>query len=205
MLRSSRKVTMNRRYTNILLFEAFENALKQLLIEDSVLFPWKKGKAGVAHCFASHLYNNLRTVMGDDPSSPTLPQDMKVDILAPVGPQTVDILLHDRNKTKAMAILLHQDYLTKHQLDLLRNLQNEGCNLVLGVAFLPQKDYVLMYRSNGQKLDYYHFSKYDYISSVSMQKEFDEEESSLQLSLGIRQKRKNTKKKSARITSSEDQ
>jgi len=201
---------MNGRYTNILLFEAFENALKQLLLEDSALFPWQKGKAGIAHCFASHLHDNLRTILGFSQQAAsssflTLPQNMKVDIVSPVGPQTVDILLHDRVNTKAMAILFHQDYLTKHQLNLLRSLQNEGCNLVLGVAFLPQKDYVLIYRSNGQTLDYYHFSKYDYTSSLSMQKEFEEEESSLQLFLGIRQKRKNTKKKSTQTISSEDQ
>jgi hypothetical protein len=187
------------RYTNILLFDAFEGALNHLITEDSELFGWNKAKASIAHCFASHLQRELRNVLGLslDSSSNTylaLPQNMKVDIFPTVGTVPVDLLLHDRKENRPLAVVFHNDYLNKNQMDTLRKLQGLGCSLVLAVAFLPQKDYILIYRSNGPRIDYYHFNKQDKMSSLFMQKEMDKDSGNLQLSLGIKN-RKSRKKK----------
>lgn len=190
---------MSRQYTNIQLFEAFEEALKHLIEEDGELFAWPKAKVSIAHTFASHLHRTLCKVLGFslDPSSKsylTLPQNMKIDLSASVGNDKVDILLHDRKENRPLAILFNQDYLGKQQLEELRRLEKEGCNLVLGVAFLHQKDYILIYRSNGEKLDYFHFSRSGHTSSLLKQRELEGEENHLQLSLNIPTKRKPKKK-----------
>jgi hypothetical protein len=190
------------RYSNILLFDAFEGALSHLILEDSELFEWQKAKASIAHCFASHLHRELRNVLDLSPDTRTadffsLPQQMSVDIFPTVGSVRVDLLVHDRKDCRPLAVVFHNDYLNKNQMDKLRKLQGLGCNLVLAVAFLPQKDYILIYRSNGQRIDYYHFNKQDGMSSLFMQKEMETETDRLQLSLGIKQgkKRKTGEKK----------
>jgi hypothetical protein len=191
------------RYSNILLFDAFEGALAQLISQDSELFEWQKAKASIAHCFASHLQEELRKVLELSPDTGSLgfcalPQQMKVDIFPSVGSVRVDLLVHDRKGCRPLAVIFHNDYLNKNQMDKLRKLQGLGCNLVLAVAFLPQKDYILIYRSNGQRIDYYHFNKQDGMSSLFMQKEMETDTDSLQLSLDIKQgkKRKPGKRKS---------
>jgi hypothetical protein len=191
------------RYSNILLFDAFEGALAHLISEDSELFEWQKAKASIAHCFASHLHRELKKVLDLSPDIGSagflsLPQQMKVDIFPTVGSVRVDLLVHNRKNCRPLAVVFHNDYLNKNQMDKLRKLQGLGCNLVLAVAFLPQKDYILIYRSNGERIDYYHFNKQDGMSSLFMQKEMETDTNSLQLSLGIKQgkKRKPGKKKS---------
>lgn len=195
------------RFSNILLFDAFENALGYLLTEDSDLFEWHKAKASIAHCFASHLQMELRKVLGlsldsSARSSLALPLDMKVDIFPIVGTVPVDLLVHDRKGNRPLAVVFYNDYLNKSQMDNLRKLQGLGCNLVLAVAFLPQKDYILIYRSNGPRIDYYHFNKQERMSSLFMQKEIDQDSGGLQLSLDIKA-RKSRKKKN--LTSPTDQ
>ncbi|AEV29823.1 hypothetical protein SpiGrapes_2036 [Sphaerochaeta pleomorpha str. Grapes] len=192
------------RYSNILLFDAFESALSYLLTEDSELFEWHKAKISIAHCFASHLQRELRKVLGLslDPSSKSslaLPQNMKVDIYPIVGTVPVDLLVHDRKESRPLAVVFYNDYLNKSQMDRLRKLQGLGCSLVLAVAFLPQKDYILIYRSNGPRIDYYHFNKQEGMSSLFMQKEMDHDSGDLQLSLGIKT-RKSRKKKNHTIS-----
>ncbi|WP_320129212.1 hypothetical protein [uncultured Sphaerochaeta sp.] len=195
----------NGRYTNILLFDAFEEALSHLIKEDKELFEWPKAKASIAHCFASHLHRELRKVLGLslDESSRTflaLPQGMKVDIFPRIGSVPIDLLVHDRKNSRPLAVIFYTDYLNKGQMDKLRKLQGLGCNLVLAVAFLPQKDYILIYRSNGSMIDYYHFSKLEGNSSLLMQKELEQKSDALQLSLGIKQKNKRKTKKNPTIS-----
>jgi hypothetical protein len=129
---------------------------------------------------------------------------MKVDLFAFAENSKADILLHDREKNRPLAILFNQDYLSKLQIEVLHKLEKEGCNLVLGVAFLHQKDYILIYHANGERLDYYHFSRSGHTSSLLKQRELAGAESPLQLSLNIQNKKKR-KKKQAKPIISEDQ
>ncbi len=200
---------MSRQYTNMQLFEAFEDALEHLIEDDAELFTWPKAKMSIAHTFASHLHRTLCKVLGlsldtSSKSYLTLPQNMKVDLFALAENSKADILLHDRKKSRPLAILFNQDYLSKQQIEVLHKLEKEGCSLVLGVAFLHQKDYILIYRANGEKLDYYHFSRTGHTSSLLKQRELSSAESPLQLSLNI-QNRKKHKKRQAKPVSGEDQ
>ncbi|HKL57104.1 MAG TPA: hypothetical protein VJ854_01790 [Sphaerochaeta sp.] len=200
---------MSRQYTNIQLFEAFEEALKHLIEDDAQLFTWPKAKVSIAHTFATHLHRTLCRVLGlsldtSSRSYLSLPQKMKVDLFALAKESKADILLHDREESRPLAILFNQDYLSKQQIEALHKLEEEGCSLVLGVAFLSQKDYILIYHANGERLDYYHFSRSGHTSSLLKQRELAQEESPLQLSLNIQNKKKR-KSKIAPAPTSEDQ
>ncbi len=97
----------NARYTNILLFEAFETALRQLLVEDEVVLSWPKAKTSLAHCLASQLQLSLRKVLSlsEDIANPyffSLPGNIKVDIQR----HGLDVLVHDRKGTKLLGIIL---------------------------------------------------------------------------------------------------
>lgn len=201
---------MSRQYTNTQLFEAFEDALKHLIEDDAELFTWPKAKVSIAHTFASHLHRTLCKVLGlsldtSSKSYLTLPQNMKVDLFALAQESKADILLHDRAKNRPLAILFNQDYLSKQQIEVLHKLEKEGCSLVLGVAFLTQKDYILIYRANKERLDYYHFSRSGHTSSLLKQRELSGGESPLQLSLDIQSKKKRKKKQIPTPTTQEDQ
>ncbi len=190
------------RYTNLLLFEAFESALKQLLDEDSNVLSWPKSKASLAHCLAGQLQLSLRKVLelSQDIANPnffSLPGNIKVDIFV----EGSDVLVHDRKNARLLAIVLGTDYLSKTQQDHLQALQNMGCQLVLGAAFLPQKEYILLYSPRQESLEYYHFNKVDGTTSLLKQKEVDAEADSLQLLLGIKER----KKKKKRVKISQDQ
>ncbi len=200
---------MGRQYTNIQLFEAFEEALKHLIEDDAELFTWPKAKVSIAHTFATHLHRTLCKVLGlsldtSSKSYLSLPQNMKVDLFALAEESKADILLHDRAKSRPLAILFNQDYLSKQQIEVLHKLEKEGCSLVLGVSFLHQKDYILIYRANGEKLDYYHFSRTGHTSSLLKQREVPSAESPLQLSLNI-QNKKNRRKRQGVPSISEGQ
>ncbi len=189
---------MSRQYTNTQLFEAFEEALEYLIEDDAQLFTWPKAKVSIAHTFASHLHRTLCKVLGlsldtSSKSYLSLPQNMKVDLFALAQESKADILLHDRAKNRPLAILFNQDYLSKQQIEVLHKLEKEGCSLVLGVAFLSQKEYILIYRANGEKLDYYHFSRTAHTSSLLKQRELAGRENPLQLSLDIQNKKKRKK------------
>ena len=111
-------MSMNRQYTNIQLFEAFGEALKHLIEDDEVLFSWPKSKVSIAHTFAFHLHRTLCKVLGlsldtSSKSYLSLPQNMKIDLYAYAKQSKADILVHDRENNRPLAILLNSDYLNK--------------------------------------------------------------------------------------------
>lgn len=188
----------NGRSTTMLLFESFQEALKQLVLEDEQVLFWPKAKASLAHCLASQLQRSLREVLGlsQDSASPTyfsLPGNLKVDILT----QGCDVLVHDRKGGHTLAVILSNDYLTKMQQDTLHELQNQGCRLVLGAAFLPQKEYVLLYRPKQESMEYLHFHKVDGNTTLLKQREVEGNADERQLSLGFKDRRKRIKIKKA--------
>ncbi|MBG0767747.1 hypothetical protein [Sphaerochaeta halotolerans] len=185
----------NARYTNILLFEAFETALRQLLVEDEVVLSWPKAKTSLAHCLASQLQLSLRKVLSlsEDIANPyffSLPGNIKVDIQR----HGLDVLVHDRKGTKLLGIILGNEYLTKVQQNHLLQAQAEGCQLVLGTSFLPQREYILLYSPKQESLEYYHFNKADGTTTHLKQKDVDGEKDSLQLLLGIKERKKKRRK-----------
>nr|WP_319473274.1 hypothetical protein [uncultured Sphaerochaeta sp.] len=185
----------NARYTNILLFEAFESALRQLLAEDEIVLSWPKAKTSLAHCLASQLQLSLRKVLSlsEDTANPNfffLPGNIKVDIQR----EGLDVLVHNRKGTKLLGVILGNDYLSKGQQNHLLQVQEEGCQLTLGVSFLPQREYILLYSPKQDSLEYYHFNKADGTTTHLKQKDVDGEEDTLQLLLGIKERKKKQKK-----------
>ncbi|WP_319757486.1 hypothetical protein [uncultured Sphaerochaeta sp.] len=185
----------NARYTNILLFEAFESALRQLLAEDEIVLSWPKAKTSLAHCLASQLQLSLRKVLSlsEDAANPnffSLPGNIKVDIQR----DGLDVLVHNRKGTKLLGIILGNDYLSKGQQNHLLQVQEEGCQLILGVSFLPQREYILLYSPKQDSLEYYHFNKADGTTTHLKQKDVDGEGDTLQLLLGIKERKRKRKK-----------
>ncbi len=181
-------------YTTLLLYEAFELAMKQFLSEDEALLSWPKSRVSIAHCLASQLQRSLRKVLGlaQDTASPSffsLPGNIKVDIYC----RDADIIVHDRKERLLLAIIFSNDYLSKSQQEHLHQLQKRGCPLVLGAAFLPQKEYVLLYSPQQEHLEYYHYSKTDGTTSHLKQREVEYNTDDLQLLLPIKERRKRNK------------
>ncbi len=181
----------NGRYTTLLLFEAFEKALMQFMREDEQVLSWPRAKASVAHSLASQLQRSLRSVLGlsEDNASPgffSLPGDVKVDILI----KGCDILVHDRKGKHLLGIVLGYDYFSRQQQEHLHQLKGQGFKLVLGVSFLMQKEYVLLYSPKQESLEYYHFNKQDGTTHHLMQRDVESETDDGQLSLGIKERKK---------------
>ncbi len=84
--------------------------------------------------------------------------------------------------------------LTKVQQNHLLQAQAEGCQLVLGTSFLPQREYILLYSPKQESLEYYHFNKADGTTTHLKQKDVDGEKDSLQLLLGIKERKKKRRK-----------
>jgi len=144
----------------IRLFETFIVALGRLVDNDSVLFTWRKNHITISHRLAQH----LGQVMFEE--LPVRHQEAYiVDLCVPVLEDTraiaPDILIHDRNEKephRLMAVVCREGYLTEKELLNLHDFKVEaGCHLTLAVAFLPQKDYILIYRADEATIDYYHF------------------------------------------------
>ena len=89
------------------LFETLKTSIKQFEHEDSMLLSWPKAKASIAHALAMHLTENI-----------TLPSDdLFIDIMA----EGADVVVHDRNGTLLLALVISTTYLTAAQQAQLRN------------------------------------------------------------------------------------
>lgn len=177
----------NGRYTQYLLFEAIKQALKAYVAEEEASVSAQKSKANRNHSLALALQKSLEKLL--EVADGHLPSDMKVDIMI----EGLDILVHDRKGKRLLALLVSHDYLDKKAQEVLHQLNNGGCKLTLGIAFLPQKEYVLLYRPKEESLDYYHYNRSEGTASLLMKKEVEGEGEDLQLSLGIKEKRKRKK------------
>jgi hypothetical protein len=93
-----------------------------------------------------------------------------------------------------MGLVFSTDYLSKAQQDLLHQKQAEGCRLVLGAAFLPQKEYILLYRPKQESMEYLHFNRYDGTTTLLKQRELESQGEDLQLVLGIKEQKKRKKR-----------
>ena len=72
-----------------------------------------------------------------------------------------DILVHNRStKTQILAVICRTDYLTEPEQDeLIRFRKESKCDLVLALSFMVQKNYMLIYVANEDKIEYYHFER----------------------------------------------
>lgn len=149
----------NERYSQIRLFDACLKALGKLVQRDSVLFEWRLSRFAISHRLAQYLEQILFPSQAEGFS-----EGFVFDINAPVKLEKstviTDILLHDRNQKKSMALMWRNGYLTNNDLASLAQMKAEtGCTLVLAVVRLVNKPYLLIYRLNEQSIDYYHFNR----------------------------------------------
>jgi hypothetical protein len=148
------------RYGMIRLFETHIHALSLLVEQDSSLFSWRRNRMAVCHRLARHLEQGLH-------DSFNLQQRNRyfVDLCAPIMEDAhamiPDIVVHDRDQQepqRLMAIVCREGYLSEQELLDLHELKTKGnCELTLGMAFLPNKEYILIYRADETTIDYYHF------------------------------------------------
>ena len=146
----------NERYSMIRLFETFLEALSRLVDRDDHLFSLKKNSIAVSHRLAQHLEE---VMFGELPAKEQ--EGFVVDLAYPLEERSLnpDILIHNRSnraEERLMGVVCRSRYLTNQELLKLHALKS---HLTLAVAFLPDKDYFLIYRSDESTLDYYHFYK----------------------------------------------
>ena len=158
------------RYTSIVLFDVFQDALSDVITSDAYLFSETKNKAAVAHRLTEHMERRLRnklSLMTENalPSFRGFPQNLVFDVMV----DKADIILHDRAGKTAMTIMLYSDYISAKQAIRLKGMYAER-RLTLAVAFLKGKPYQLIYRVDRETMDYYHYDSTMKTSMLRMQK-----------------------------------
>ncbi|MFA5448220.1 MAG: hypothetical protein WC233_08080 [Sphaerochaeta sp.] len=165
-----------------LLFGALKGALREFVAKDESLLLWPKAKASIAHVLALRLGESCALHLN-------LPESMQVDIMA----EGSDVIVHDRDGNLLIGLVFSTTYLTQAQHDQLRLLQKRGCKLVIGIAFLKEKEYFLLYHPKRGSTDYYHYRRHT--SEVVLLRERDksgDDGQQLLLSIKERKKRKKT-------------
>lgn len=158
------------RYTSMVLFDVFQDALADLIASDAYLFTRPKHRAAIAHRLTEHLERKLReklslTVDDTSPSYRVFPKNLVFDVMT----EKSDIILHDRAGKTAMTVMLYDDYITAKQALLLKGMYAPR-QLTLAVAFLPGKPYQLIYRVDRETMDYYHYDSSLKASHLQMQR-----------------------------------
>ena len=148
------------RYGMIRLFETQIHALSQLVDQDGQLFSWRRNRMAVCHRLAHHLEQGLHPGFSTQQKH-TLFVDMCAPVLDEPNAMLPDIVVHNRNMrepVRLMAIVCREGYLSEQELLDLHAMKVRGnCELALGLAFLPNKEYILIYRADETTIDYYHF------------------------------------------------
>jgi len=145
---------MSTRRTRITAFGTFGKALGLLEEQDSVLYTWPRNRIALSHALADHI-RDLLSGSGN----------LSVD-LCPVFTRSSkvlnpDILVHDRaGGHQVLAVICRNEYLTEGEQDeLIRFRRESKCELVLALSFMTQKNYMLIYVANEDKIQYYHFDR----------------------------------------------
>ncbi|MGP1508694.1 MAG: hypothetical protein ACTTJW_07455 [Sphaerochaeta sp.] len=136
-------------------FDIFVRALELLEEKDSVLYKWPRNRLALTHALSQHLHdlmNEAKQKLSVD-MCPVLRKSAKA-----VNP---DILIHNRETgAQMLAIVCRNDYLTEaEQKDLINYRRESGCELILALSFMAQKNYMLIYAAAEDKVEYYHFDR----------------------------------------------
>jgi hypothetical protein len=187
------KTLDNERYGMIRLFEACISSLALLVEQDAQLFSWRRGRLAVCHRLAYHLEHLVFS-----PESLGKSEGRYMDLCAAIPGDsrliTPDILLHNRSleaPVRDMAIVCREGYLSEAELKALHELKVKAdCELTLAIAFLPQKEYLLIYRADDTRIDYYHFNRSDFHCHLLKRRDVLElSDDSHQLKLGMKVRR----------------
>ncbi|MBQ7644669.1 MAG: hypothetical protein IJS84_06545, partial [Spirochaetales bacterium] len=145
---------MSTKRSKIKAFDTFGKALCLLESQDRELYSWPRNRLALSHALAMHI-------------SSLIDQKQKLSVdLCPVlnrSPKALnpDILVHNREtKTQLLAIICRTDYLTESEQDeLIRFRRESKSDLVLALSFMVQKNYMLIYVANEDRIEYYHFER----------------------------------------------
>ena len=146
---------MSTKRSKIRAFETFGKALNLLEAQDGILYSWPRNRLALSHALAMHLYELLKE------------SDRKLSVdLCPVlsrSPKALnpDILVHNRETgSQVLSIVCRNDDLTEaEQEELIRFRRESKCDLVLALSFMLQRNYMLIYVANEDKIEYYHFER----------------------------------------------
>ena len=69
--------------------------------------------------------------------------------------------MHDRESGhQILSIACRNEYMTESEQDeLIRFRRESKCELVLALSFMAQKNYMLIYAANEDRIEYYHFDR----------------------------------------------
>ncbi|MCQ2411575.1 MAG: hypothetical protein MJ057_01340 [Sphaerochaetaceae bacterium] len=146
---------MSTKRSKIKVFDIFAKALNLLEEQDRNLYGWQRNRIAISHALAQHLHDLLQASENSFSVDlcPVLYKTSK--ILNP------DILVHNREtENQILSVVCRNDYLTEQeQLELIQLRANSKCELVLGLSFLTQKNYMLIYVTHEDRIEYYHFDR----------------------------------------------
>lgn len=141
--------------TKIKTFDMFINSLKDLESKDPEICTWQNNRICLAFRLALYLDQIFREKNSDYVTDmcPTLSKSKKS-----INP---DIIVHNRKTGKnVLAIVCRNEYLSESEQKRLRVLgQISKAELTMAISFFPNKNYMLLYRSAEEGIEYYHFDR----------------------------------------------
>ncbi len=167
------------------IFDLFTVAMKNFETQDRILFSWNRNRIALSHALAMQLYRLI----------PEEESNLSVDLCPNISKSSKilepEILLHDRDTGhKILAVVCRNDYLTEaEQKKLIELRKNLKCELVLALAFMPSKNYSLLYRVAMDYVEYYHFDRNTMTMDMIRSSKFEMPKDKNQLTLGIGKKK----------------
>jgi len=146
---------MSTRKSRIRAFDIFQKSLNLLEKEDRQLYSWPRNRLALTHALAEHIRDQI------------IHLELKYSVdLCPAFTRSSkainpDILVHNRNTgNQLLSIVCRNEYLTEsEQADLIKYRKESKCELILALSFMVQRNYMLVYVANEDRIEYYHFER----------------------------------------------
>ena len=122
---------------------------------DRQLYDWPRNRLALSHALAVHLHDLFVESK----------QKYSVDLCPVLSKSTKalnpDILVHNRQSgQQILSVVCRNEYLTEsEQSELISFRKTSSCELVLALSFMVQKNYMLIYAANEDRIEYYHFDR----------------------------------------------
>lgn len=146
---------MSTRRSRIRAFEIFGKALSLLEAQDRILYSWPRNRLSLSHALADHIRDLVKE------SDARLSVDLCPALSRSGKVLSPDILVHERESGhQVLSVVCRNEYLTEGEQDeLIRFRRESRCELVLALSFMAQKNYMLIYAANEDRIEYYHFDR----------------------------------------------
>ncbi len=146
---------MSTKRSRIRVFDTFEKSLNLLETEDKQLYSWPRNRLALSHALAEHIHDMVIQI------DPKLSVDLCPSFTRSSKAINPDILVHNRSTgVQLLSVVCRNEYLTEsEQADLIKYRKESKCELILALAFMVQKNYMLVYVANEDRIEYYHFDR----------------------------------------------